>query len=89
MIIDSHCHLDYPVLFDKLDDVVKNAISNDVKYLLSICTTLDSYKKIQIIVNKYIMFFLVGHIFDFALYGSWYVFSMKHVHLHATLCALM
>ena len=25
MIIDSHCHLDYPDLFNQLDDVVKRA----------------------------------------------------------------
>ena len=46
MIIDSHCHLDYPNLFDQLDSVVKRAEINKVKYLLSICTTLDSFKKV-------------------------------------------
>ena len=25
MIIDSHCHLDYPILFNNLDDVIKRA----------------------------------------------------------------
>ena len=53
MIIDSHCHLDYPNLFDQLDSVVKRAEINKVKYLLSICTTLDSFKKIKLIVEKY------------------------------------
>ena len=53
MIIDSHCHLDYPVLFDDLDNVIKRANQNRVKYLLSICTTLSSYEKIKIIVDKY------------------------------------
>ena len=28
MIIDSHCHLDYPNLYDNLDDVVKIAENN-------------------------------------------------------------
>ena len=46
MIIDSHCHLDYPVLFNNLDDVVKRAENNDIKYLLTICTTLESFKNI-------------------------------------------
>ena len=53
MIIDSHCHLDYPGLFDDLDNVIKRANQNKVKYLLSICTTLSSYEKIKIIVDKY------------------------------------
>ncbi len=53
MIIDSHCHLDYPNLFDQLDDVVKRALENKVNHLLTICTTLESFKKIQFIINKY------------------------------------
>ena len=53
MIIDSHCHLDYPGLFERLDDVVKNADNNEVNILLTICTTLESFEKIKIIVNKY------------------------------------
>ena len=53
MIIDSHCHLDYPELFDQLDDVVKRAELNQVKHFLTICTTLQSFKKIQFIIKKY------------------------------------
>tara|TARA_B100000029_G_scaffold471472_1_gene511161 strand:+ start:992 stop:1765 length:774 start_codon:yes stop_codon:yes gene_type:complete len=53
MIIDSHCHLDYSSLYDKLDDVVKRAEINKVRYLLTICTTLESFKKIRLIVEKY------------------------------------
>ena len=53
MIIDSHCHLDYPVLYDDLDKVVSRALSNNVKLLLSICTTLESFEKIKKIVKKY------------------------------------
>ena len=53
MIIDSHCHLDYSNLFNQLDSVVKRAELNQVKYLLTICTTLQSFEKIKIIVKKY------------------------------------
>ena len=53
MIVDSHCHLDSAQLFDQLDDVVKRAKSNGVKYLLTICTTLESFEKIKLIVKKY------------------------------------
>ena len=45
MIIDSHCHLDYSALYEQLDDVLKRAESNQVKYLLTICTTLESFEK--------------------------------------------
>ena len=53
MIIDSHCHLDYPILYDQINDVIKRAESNNVKYLLTICTTLKSFEKIKIIIKKY------------------------------------
>ena len=53
MIVDSHCHLDNSYLFDQLDAVVKRAQHNQVKYLLTICTTLKSFEKIKIIIDKY------------------------------------
>jgi len=53
MIADSHCHLDYPHLFDQLTNVVKRAEYNQVKYFLTICTTLESFEKIKLIIGKY------------------------------------
>ena len=53
MITDSHCHLDYSNLYNQLDDVVRRAEYNRVKYLLTICTTLESFEKIKLIVEKY------------------------------------
>ena len=53
MIADSHCHLDYENLYSQLDDVIKRAEINNVTYLLTICTTLDSFEKIKEIVKKY------------------------------------
>jgi len=53
MIIDSHCHLDFPHLFNQLDEVKKRAHSNKVKYLLTICTTLESFEKIEYIIKNH------------------------------------
>ena len=53
MITDSHCHLDYSILYNELDTVINRAIKNDVKLFLTICTTLESYKKIKLIIDKY------------------------------------
>ena len=53
MIADSHCHLDYSHLYNHLEDVVRRAEYNQVKYLLAICTTLESFEKIKLIVEKY------------------------------------
>ena len=53
MIADSHCHLDNSYIYNQLDDVVKRALTNQIKYLLTICTTLESFEKIKLIINKY------------------------------------
>lgn len=53
MIADSHCHLDFPDLYERLDDVILRAKENHIKYLLTICTTLESFNKIEIIISKY------------------------------------
>ena len=53
MIADSHCHLDNSYIYNQLDDVVKRAHASQIKYLLTICTTLESFEKIKLIINKY------------------------------------
>ena len=53
MIVDSHCHLDFSNLYNQLDDVVHRASTNQVKLMLTICTTLESFEKIKLIIKKY------------------------------------
>ena len=53
MIIDSHCHLEYEPMSLNLSDVVERALKNDVKYMLSISTTNESYLRILEIIKKY------------------------------------
>ena len=53
MIIDSHCHLDFSNIYNQLDDIIKRAEDNEVKQFLTICTTLESFEKIKLIIEKY------------------------------------
>ena len=53
MIIDSHCHLDHEPMGSNLDKVVERAFKNNVKYLLSISTTNESYLRILEIIKIY------------------------------------
>jgi len=53
MIVDSHCHLDFENLNNRLDQVLNNADKAGVKYLLTICTNNESFKNIIKIINKY------------------------------------
>ena len=52
-MIDSHCHLDCSPLYENLDDIVKRAHFNGVKYLLTISTNLKSFDRIKKIIHKY------------------------------------
>ena len=53
MIIDSHCHLEYEPIISNLKEVIDRAFKNNVKYLLSISTTDESYEKILKIIKTY------------------------------------
>ena len=51
-MIDSHCHLDYEPLLENLDQVIKRSKEVGIIKLLTICTTLESFKKIKNIVKR-------------------------------------
>ena len=53
MIIDSHCHLTYEPMFSSLDETIKRANNDGVKYLLTISTEDQSFGKILKILEKY------------------------------------
>ena len=53
MIIDSHCHLEHEPMNSNLREVIERAYNNNVKYMLSISTTNESYLRILEIVKKY------------------------------------
>ena len=48
-MIDSHCHLDFEPLFENIDEIIKRSKKVGIEKLLTICTTLESFKKIKII----------------------------------------
>lgn len=53
-LIDSHCHLDY-LEYEKnnstLDDIINNASANDVKFILGVSTTLESFYKMDALIG--------------------------------------
>jgi len=53
MLVDSHCHLDFPQLYDNLTDVLENARCNNVGKLLNICTKRDSINQVIKISEQY------------------------------------
>ncbi|MDC0864753.1 TatD family hydrolase [Rickettsiaceae bacterium] len=53
MIVDSHCHLDMLTDYDDIDNIVRRANENGVKYLQTICTKLDNFEYILGIAKRY------------------------------------
>ena len=51
-MIDSHCHLDHDPLFENIDNIIKRSKQVGIQKLLTICTTIKSFDKIKILVNK-------------------------------------
>ena len=51
-MIDSHCHLDHDLLFNNLIEVLKRSKDVGINKLLTICTTLESFEKIKILVER-------------------------------------
>jgi TatD DNase family protein len=46
MIVDSHCHLDFPDLAEDLDDVVTRAHAAGVGHMLTICTHVTRFRQV-------------------------------------------
>lgn len=53
MLIDSHCHLNFPELSLRLDEVVASAKNADVAYMQTICTRMREFPDILEIANNY------------------------------------
>jgi TatD DNase family protein len=51
-MIDSHCHLDCEPLFNNLNDILKRSKKVGIEKLLTICTTLKSFERIKLLVEK-------------------------------------
>ena len=50
-MIDSHCHLDHEPLLNEINNVIIRSKDIGIKKLLTICTTLESFKNIIRIVS--------------------------------------
>ena len=51
-MIHSHCYLDHEPLLANLDDIIERSRAVGITKLLTICTTIESFEKIKILVKK-------------------------------------
>ncbi len=50
-MIDSHCHLDHEPLLENINSIIERSKSVGIEKLLTICTTKESFKKIEKIIQ--------------------------------------
>jgi TatD DNase family protein len=53
MLVDSHCHLDFPELAGKLDAVVAAMKENQVTHALCISVTLQDFPRVRAIAERF------------------------------------
>ena len=55
-IIDTHSHVTYHRLVDRVDEIVKNALEHNVTRVLIVCCTLEEAEKAIVLCNQYDIF---------------------------------
>ena len=53
MYIDSHCHINFPELNEKIDEVLVNMENNKISHALCVSVTLDKINEILDLTRKY------------------------------------
>ena len=53
MLVDSHCHLDFPDFSDELADVVGRAGDAGVGWMLTICTHLSRFEQVLAVAEAF------------------------------------
>lgn len=46
MFVDSHCHIDFPELATRIDDVLRNMMANQVTHALCVSVNLDDWPQV-------------------------------------------
>ena len=52
-IVDSHCHINFDELYQKLPDVLSNAKQNDVSHMLCVSVNLEDFPQVKNLADKY------------------------------------
>lgn len=53
MLVDSHCHLDFPELAGRLDEIIAAMSQNQVSHALCISVTLQDFPRVRAIAERF------------------------------------
>ena len=57
MLVDSHCHLDYPEFEGRMDQVRADMAANGVTHALCISTSLEGFPRVHALAERYANFY--------------------------------
>ena len=57
VLVDSHCHIDFPDFSADLDGVLERAAKNGVAYLLCVSVELENFQRIKALTARSIVIF--------------------------------
>jgi len=57
MLVDSHCHLDFPELSGRIDQIIDSMTNNRVEYALCACVTLERFPAMIALVEAHSQLF--------------------------------
>lgn len=60
-LIDTHCHITCDTLFDRIDEIIENAVREHIERMLIICTNVKEYERAEQLKNDH------PDLFDIAL----------------------
>lgn len=53
MLVDSHCHLDFPDFSEDMNQVVTNAHEHDVQIMQTICTKITEFPQVRAVAEQH------------------------------------
>ena len=53
MLIDSHCHLDFPDLANNIDEILENMKNNEVTHALCVSVNLEDFPRILLLAESH------------------------------------
>ena len=52
MFVDSHCHLDFPELAERFDEILERMAANDVGHALCVSVTLEDFPRVLALAER-------------------------------------
>jgi len=57
MLVDSHCHLDFPEFAGRMDEVRAEMASNGVSHALCVCVSISGFARVLELADTYDNFY--------------------------------